>query len=140
MYIDPQEITTHLNAETIEAISDGDDTLLTAAIDAAVAEAKGYLSAYDSATEFAKEKPETGTDTRNALLVIFIKDMAVWHFINICNVNTDLKLRSKRYDDAKAWFSAVQKGEVKADLPALPSDNVTGIITSSSNDKRVNHY
>lgn len=51
MYISPTEITTHLGVEQIEAISDGDETMLTAAIDAATQEAKGYLKAYDIAAE-----------------------------------------------------------------------------------------
>lgn len=135
MYINPTEITTHLGAEQIEAISDGDETMLQASIDAAVAEAKGYLSNYDIATELAK----TGAD-RNALLMIFIKDIAVWHFINICNVNTSLEVRQDRYKTALAWLKAVQKGEVKPDLAEIPSDQQTAPITFSSNPKRENHY
>ncbi len=135
MYIIPEELTTHLGADQIEAISDGDSTMLQAAIDAAVAEAKGYLTAYDSAAELSK----SGTD-RNALLVIFIKDIAVWHFINICHVNTSLELRQDRYERAIAWLKAVQKGEVKPDLSELPTDRQAAIITYSSNTKRNNHY
>ena len=135
MYIIPEELTTHLGADQIEAISDGDNTMLQAAIDAAVSEAKGYLTAYDSAAEFSK----SGTD-RNALLVIFIKDIAVWHFVNICHVNTSLELRQDRYERAVSWLKAVQKGEVKPDLSELPTDQQAAIITYNSNTKRNNHY
>ena len=72
MYITTDEVTTHLNVETIEAISDGDSTMLQAAIDAAYVEVKSYLSAFDVASEFSK----TGAD-RNALLIVFVKDVAV---------------------------------------------------------------
>ncbi|MDX9747418.1 MAG: DUF1320 family protein [Paludibacter sp.] len=135
MYVLPAEITTHLGADQIEAISDGDDTMLQAAIDAAIAEAKGYLRAYDIAAELAK----VGA-ARNALLVIFVKDIAVWHFVNICHVNTSLELRQDRYERAVAWLKAVQKGEVKPDLAELEAENQTAIITYSSNTKRDNHY
>jgi phage gp36-like protein len=137
MYISPTELTTHLGAEQIEAISDGDETLLTAAIDAGTQEAKSYLKAYDIDAELAK----TGS-ARNALLMIFIKDIAVWHFINICHVNTSLELRQDRYKTALAWLKAVQKGEVLPDLPAIvdadgEANNLPYKVTS--NPKRTNH-
>lgn len=135
MYIQTNEITTHLGVEQIEAISDGDSTMIAAAIDAAVVEAKGYLSAFDIEAELAK----TGA-ARNALLVIFVKDIAVWHFVNICHVNTSMELRQDRYERAIAWLRAVQKGEVKPNLPELPTDQQAAIITFSSNPKRNNHY
>jgi len=136
-YITPDEITTHLGVEQIEAISDGDETMLTAAIDAATQEAKGYLKAYDIAAELAK----TGSQ-RNALLMIFIKDIAVWHFVNICNVNTSMELRQDRYERAIAWLKAVQKGEVLPDLPTIENNggeanNLPYKVTS--NPKRNNH-
>ena len=59
MYIEPNELTTHLGAEQIEAISDGDETMLQAAIDAAFVEAKSYLKAFDVAGEFAKTSHDT---------------------------------------------------------------------------------
>lgn len=135
MYISQNELSTHLHTEQIATIAQGDMTLVVAAIDAAIAEAKGYLTAYDIAAELAKAGGE-----RNALLVIFIKDIAVWHFINICNLNTSLELRQDRYNRAVAWLRQVQKGEVKVDLPALPDGEAAGVITFDSNTKRNNHY
>ena len=46
-FITPKELETHLYKENIEAISREDETILTAAIDAALQEAYGYLVAYD---------------------------------------------------------------------------------------------
>ena len=137
MYITPAEITSHLNVEQIEAISDGDETMLQAAIDGAMVESKGYLHAFDMDVELAK----TGTQ-RNALLIIFIKDIAVWHFINICNVSTDLVLREKRYDRAVSWLISVQKGNVMPDLPAKVDESGTDEnlpYKVTSNTKRNNH-
>lgn len=137
MYLLPQEITTHLGAHQIEAISDGDETMLLAAIDAAVQEAKSYLKAYDITAEMQAQGSE-----RNALLLIFIKDIAVWHFVNICNVNTRMELRQDRYERAVAWLKAVQRGEVLPDLPAIIDPN--GVDNKlpykvTSNNKRNNH-
>ena len=79
-FITPKELETHLYKENIEAISREDETILTAAIDAAVQEAYGYLGAYDRKKIF-----EATGSQRNALLLIFVKDIAVWHFVNLCD-------------------------------------------------------
>lgn len=134
-YVTIEEIKTHLYEEQVDVITSGDNTILQSAIDAAISEAKGYLRAFDIATEFSK----TG-DARNSLLIIFLKDIAVWHFVNICNVNTDLGLRMERYKRAIDWLKAVQKGDVVPDLEALPEDKQTGVILFNSNPKRDNHY
>jgi phage gp36-like protein len=137
-YISTDELKTHLYAENIDVIARSDDTIIQAAIEAAVVEAKGYLTAFDIKAEF--EKVKSDPDTRNALLLIFIKDIAVWHFVNLCNAGTDLQLRQDRYERAIDWLKSVQKGNVTPDLPALPDDTKTGLILFSSNQKRNNHF
>lgn len=133
MFITVEELNTHLYQEQIEAISGVDNAITTASIDGAVAEAKGYLHAYDTEAIFLA----TG-GARNALLVIFIKDIAVWHYINLANPGADLKTRQDRYKSAIAWLKSVQIGEV---VPDLPKPTETGSITYAwgSNKKRDNH-
>lgn len=135
MYITPNDISTHLYGEQVKAITGGDTEQLLHAIDAAIAEVRGYLTAYDIDAELAKEG-----DQRNPLLLIMTKDVVVWHFINICNVNTSLELRRDRYGRAIDWLKSVQKGEVSPNLPALPESDRTGIYIFNSNPKRNNHY
>lgn len=138
MFLTTEELTTHLYAENLETITGGDDAILAAAIDGAVAEAKGYLAAYDREAIFAA----VGTE-RNALLLIFVKDIAVWHFINLSNAGVSLELRQHRYDRAVAWLKAVQKGEISPDLPAAKNESGTetaGIIKFGSNSKRNQHF
>ncbi|HHT23161.1 MAG TPA: DUF1320 family protein [Bacteroidales bacterium] len=138
MFLTTEELTTHLYAENLEAITGGDDAILTAAIDGAVAEAKGYLAAYDRDTIFSA----TGSD-RSPLLLIFVKDIAVWHFINLSNAGISLELRQHRYDRAVAWLKAVQKGDISPDLPVAKDDTGTqtaGVIKFGSNPKRNQHF
>jgi len=132
-YILPAELTTHLGVEQIEAISDGDETMLAKAISAAIIQVTGYLSGYDVEAEFAK-----ASDQRNDLLVLWVKDIAVWHFINICNVNTSIELRAKRRDDAISDLRKIQKGEMVINLTAKTSES-TIPYKFSSNTKRNNH-
>lgn len=137
MFLTAEELKTHLYAENVNVISREDDTILTAAIDAATAEAKGYLAAYDREQIFV----QTG-NSRNALLLVFVKDIAVWHFINLCNAGTEIELRRHRYDRAIDWLKSVQKGDVSPDLPAMQDDAgaSTGIVIFGSNPKRNQHF
>lgn len=139
-FITPEELETHLYKENIEAISRKDGTILTAAIDAAIEEAYGYLGAYDRKRIFSA----TGS-RRNPLLLIFVKDIAVWHFVNLCNAGCDLELREKRYDRAVAWLRQVQKGETTANLPVIDNDgdgkpDTAGEYIYGSNPRRNQHF
>jgi phage gp36-like protein len=131
------ELKTHLYNENVDVISRSDDTIVQAAIDAAIAEAKGYLAAFDVTTVFAA----TGS-SRNALLLVFVKDIATWHFIVLCNAGVEMELRQDRYERAVAWLKAVQKGDIAPDLPAaIEADGETrGVIIFGSNTKREQHF
>jgi phage gp36-like protein len=139
MYLTADEIYTHLYEETIEAISGEDERLLLAAIKGAISEAKGYLHAYDISAIFAK----TGVD-RDDLLLIWLKDIAVWHYINIARPAVDFDVRERRYNAAIAWLKGVQKGDIVPDFPR-PVDPETNAETNStgiqfgSNPKRGNY-
>jgi len=138
MYLSKFEIGTHLYLDNIDVITRGDDTLVTAAIDAAISEAKGYLSAFDRAAIFAAVEA-----ARNALLLTFIKDIAAWHLLNLCNAGSDMKLRQDRYDRAVEWLKQVQKGNVSPDLPVITqADGTTAVpgTTYGSNTRREQHF
>jgi phage gp36-like protein len=137
-YLTQAELKTHIYGENVTAITRSDATIVTAAIDAAIAEAKGYLNAYDIATIFAA----TGT-ARNALLLVFVKDIAAWHLVVLSNAGVELQLRQDRYERAIAWLKAVQKGEIVPDLPEAVDDD--GLSTGEpilygSNTKRTQHF
>jgi phage gp36-like protein len=137
-YLTKSELKTHIYGENVTAITRSDDTIVAAAIDAAIAEAKGYLNAYDIATIFAA----AGT-SRNALLLVFVKDIAAWHLVVLSNAGVELQLRQDRYERAIAWLKAVQKGDIVPDLPKAEDEdgNTTGdTIIFGSNDKRTQHF
>lgn len=137
MFITKEDLYTHLRAENAELISRGDDGLIAAAIDGAVAEAKGYLGDYDTQAVF-----ETQGDQRNPLLLIFVKDMAVWHLINLSSNGTFYEVREKRYNRAVEWFKGVQKGDISPDLPRKTDEQgaPSKWIHSTSNPKRTTHF
>lgn len=139
-----KELYTHLYQENEETISRGDKTIPQAAIDAGIAEAKGYLvNRYDADKAFNA----TGSK-RNALLLTFVKDISVWHFVNLGNACVDMELRQLRYERAIDWLEKVQQGNVVADLPSKEADpdafpgknNPLGDIAFGSNPKRHQHF
>lgn len=135
MYIELTELATHMYDESIEAISGDDETILTAAIDGAISEAKGYLHKFNIADIFTA----TGSD-RNALLLIFVKDIAVWHYIALANPGIEYGKREKRYNAAIAWLKGVQAGMIVPDLPkAEIAEGEFAELAYGSNTKRDNH-
>lgn len=136
-FITIEDLRTHYYDEHANIITRDDDTIITAAIDGAIQEAKGYLGAYDREAVFAKVAEE-----RNALLLIFVKDIAVWHFINLSNAGTELSLRENRYNRAIDWLKSVQRGDVSPDLPKKEEDGkpTGGNIIFGSNAKKNQHF
>jgi len=133
MFLSKEEMKTHLYQEDVDVISRGDETLIIAAIDTAIQEAKGYLSAYDKELIFSATE-----ETRNVLLLTFIKDIAAWHFIVICNAGSEFKLRQDRYERAVSWLKSVQRGDISPDLP--PAVTEKGTIIFGSNPQRGQHF
>lgn len=141
-YLTLQELNTHLHDELVETITRGDYAIAESAIDAAMAEAKGYLTRFDTARIFTASGSK-----RNQLLLIFVKDIAVWHLINLCNAGNDLGFRQDRYERAIDWLKGVQRGDVSPDLPGREPEggkadkgDPIGPIAYGSNPKRCQHY
>lgn len=114
------------------------------AIQAAVAEAKSYLSRYDLMQLFGDDTtPETIADEH---LKNIVKDIACWYLVRLANPNIDMTLFRTIYEDAIKWLVLVQKGQAdpegwpyKPDDPDTDYDESAG-IQWSSNTKRRQHY
>lgn len=138
-FLTPEELYTHLYEEVIDEITRNDDAKAATAIDAAAEEARGYLTMYDTEAIFAA----TGNN-RNPILLLYIKDIAVWHFINLANPNVEMQLRQDRYEKAVKWLEKVQAGKTNPllPLPAAPQDGtpLENFLKWGSNKKRNNHF
>jgi hypothetical protein len=136
MFLTEEDFKTTLYDEIIDAISREDPTVLQACIDSAISQAKSYLHDYDTAAIFSAVKAD-----RHPLLLTFVKDIAVWHFLAPGNPCSDLKFREHRYDSAISWLRGVQKRDIAPDLPPAPaSDPTVGTIRLGSNWQRENHF
>lgn len=131
--------------EIIAEISRADTATVQAAIDAALDEAKGYLSRYDTAQILGTVSTNATVNDRN--LLSKLKDLFAWHFIALANPNIDYDATQQRYIMAiEKYFERVQSGKIVPEgwpykdtstLPAMPE----GLeVTYKSNPKRNNHF
>jgi phage gp36-like protein len=137
-YLTPSEINTHLYGEVNTENSRGDNTLLQAAMNAAIEEARGYLTAYDINAVFEREG-----DTRNPILLLYVKDITVWHYIQLANPSVDMQLRLERYEKAIKWLEKVQSGKTNPNLPypaVPPPDEPNNYMKWGSIYKRNNNF
>ena len=133
------DLKTHQYTEIIDEITRADDTIVDKAILRGEAEAKAYLNRFDIAAMFVT----TNTDE---FLRGLVKDLVCWHLIKLCNPNINLELFRTIYEDAKAMFKDIMKGNadpagwpLRADDADTPNDE-SGHIYASSNTRRNNHY
>lgn len=142
-YLVKADLASHLYSENIDEITRADDTKVTTAINAAIAEAKGYLSRYNVVKLFDDADADFVDDPA---LEDHVKSIAVWKLLRLCNVNIPLEVMRTNFEDAIAWLKDVQKGMVDPDGWPYKDDNAdTGYVEGStiqisSNDKRTNHF
>lgn len=123
MYLTAAELSSHLYPEVQQEIarSTTDTTLAESAIKAAIEEASSYLTHYDVAAVFNA----TGAN-RNAIILMYVKDIAVWHFINLSNAAVEWEMRESRYKLAKKFLMDVQKGDASPNLPLVTNNGELG--------------
>lgn len=142
-YLIPADLSTHLYGENVTEITRGDNTVSTRAIDAAVAEAKSYLTRYDLTKLF---DPAAIGYVADVNLQNKVKDLACWHLVKLSNPNINLELFRTGYEDAIKWLEKVQSGKADpAGWPYKDDDANTdypegGTVSMITNTKRSNHY
>lgn len=128
-----------IHSEILDSLTRGDSTVVEQCENDAIAEMKGYLSArYDVEAIFSK----TGSE-RNALVLMYAKDIAVYHMFCVHNPYKISKVRQDRYDRAMEWLKQVAQGNIMiADADRLP-DNTARDRSNfyiGSNGMRETHY
>lgn len=135
-FISKEDFTTHIYEDNINAISNEDDNKLDAAIKAAIRQVMRSLIRFDTSVIFAAtgEGKEIYTD-----LIMYVKDIAKWHFIAVCNVNIDLELAEKRYIQAVKELDKIKHEPAPEGWPLLEDTPPIGSIYVSSSPKRSNY-
>lgn len=134
-FIELSDYDSSIHAEILDALTRSDSTIVEQCENDAIAEMKGYLSAkYDVEKIFSA----TGTD-RNTLILMYAKDIAIYHVFCVHNPYKISKIRQDRYDRAMEWLKNVASGQILiADAPELDTDTQKKRATFSIISNRMN--
>ncbi|MBR1633047.1 MAG: DUF1320 family protein [Bacteroidales bacterium] len=115
MFLSADELKTTMYAHVIDEITEGDSSITGQAIEAAIEEARSYLSGrYDTERIFSAEGGQ-----RNAMILENVKVIVIWRIITICNAETIYEMWKERYDRVIDYFTKVAKGTIAPNLPLL---------------------
>ncbi len=126
------DLATHIYPEGMDVISRDDDTKVQDAIDSAILQASQYLARYDTAAIFATEDSEEKKLYAN--LVVYVKDIAKWHFIAVSNATVDLGLAEIRYTAALKELKDIREN-IQPGWPLLEEEVSDKPFRSGSNPK-----
>ena len=113
MYLNTEELTDGIHAESLTAITRGDNSKATQAIEDAMAMVRSYICVrYDIEAEYAK----TGA-ARDSMTLKLVRDIAIYYCYEGSSPVNMPETREKAYDDAIAFLKSVQAE--KAAMPGL---------------------
>lgn len=142
-YLLAGDLDTHIYASNRDEITRGDNTIVYEAIDAAVSEAKSYLSRFDLVKIFGNG--DTEPQYINPGLKQKVKDLAHWHLVTLANPNIAIDIARMKYEDAIRWFEKIGERKLNPGFPMPANDpatdsNESESIEWNSEAKRQNHY
>lgn len=119
MFLTDDDYKVVVGDRALDVITQTDSTNRQTAEREAIEEISGYLRpTYDTDTIFAAEG-----DDRNAQIVMYAVDIAIYHLISWLPNKMGYEIRKERYDRAIAWLVQVAKGTVVPDLPIATDEN-----------------
>ena len=132
MFLDKPDYKTSINTSVIDSITGGDDAILDALSAEAVEEMKSYLnSRYEVQVLF-----DAGGDDRNKTLMMYAKDIALYHLYSINTLSSMPQTRLDRYKKALSWLQDVSEQKINPEGLQL---NNKSFVKTGGNEKRINH-
>lgn len=132
MFLEKEDYTTSIKLAVIDSMTGGSDDILNAISNEAVEELKSYLnSRFEVQVIF-----DAAGDERNKTLMMYAKDIALYHLYSINSLSSIPQTRINRYNKAIQWLEQVS--EQKINPEGLPL-NAKSFIKTGSNEKRINH-
>jgi hypothetical protein len=133
MFVNPQDFESHLYEEAQKTISRNDTSKILQVLQLAEQVVGRYLSAYNTTVIFASVDAEKA---KYQEIIMYLKDIAKWHFIAICNVSVDLELAESRYKFAIKELEKIQAGKtILAGYPIIENSVATKSFSSGSSPK-----
>lgn len=137
-FITKEDYPSSIRTEFIERVTREDENILEIVENQAIAEMRGYLSnRYDCDKAFS-----TTGDERHNLLLMFAKDIAIYH---LCSIREGLMTQTRidRYERAVEWLKGVKSGDITIEgLDRIPEDDNadSSEFQMRSDRKRINHF
>lgn len=139
MFLTKTDLQSALYTYQIEQISEGDDSIVYQAINAAVEMVKSYLSP-SAKKEWLDGRPlydvnaifsATGTD-RNPLILSHCVSVATWFFVELSNPDVRYDDVQNRYDRAVSYLKQLSRGEVViSSLPVLAAEDTAELANNT---------
>lgn len=110
-----------IHAEILDALVRTNEATIETCEDAAIMEMKAYLNKrYDVNAIFSKRG-----DERHALILMYAKDIAVYHMFCVHNPYKMSSIRKDRYERALTWLKAVAEQDINIDgADMLPTEEI----------------
>lgn len=134
MFIEKADLGSVLYEYQLDEITEGDDNLVSQACNAAIEEAKSYLTPNANSRQWLDGRllydveaifSATGND-RHSLVVQHCCTLAKWYVAELCNADFIYEKARERYDRAIKWFDNVARGTINVStLPQLVRDETT---------------
>lgn len=137
MFLNAQELNTHLYDYQLHAITEQDTSITLSAISSAIAEVKSYLATrYDVEAIFFAE----GED-RDPLILDMVKTIAAFRIIKLANVDVYYEKYKELYKDTISYLTKVAEGNLVLNLPIIKTESgeIAGSVYITSNPK-FQHY
>jgi hypothetical protein len=133
-FLEKSDLTSIINADDLDAITEGEDSIITGAINAAIDRAKKYLSRFDTDALFNA----TG-DARDFDLLEICKSLAMPIICKSAAPNQNIKDIKKAATDAKRDLEKMQDGTIPTGWPLKSDPKISTFFHVVSNPKRRNN-
>lgn len=133
MFLKKEDLGSSMYGYQIEQITEGDDTRIDIALQAAEEEVRSYLTQnykkqwQDGRLQYDAEAILTAVDEeRNQLLVKMTVVIAKYWIIELCNADLIYEQAKERYDRAIKWLKDLASGDVNlSTLPLINTEETT---------------
>ena len=137
-FLTQAELVTKSHAEIIEAITEGDDTIVPIIINECIAHMKGYFSArFDVAAIFAEPSE---TVTRDPVVLKMLKNLVIYEIYSLHNPQMMTKIVEENHKLAIEWLKSVQSQKINPNLPVVSSTDPVTYMESGGNARRASYY
>jgi len=126
-----------IKGNLLDQITEFDDDHIKRAIELAIEQMKGYLSArYDVDAIFDEDQDP---EDRNPVIVAYCIDIALYHLYRLLPSHKVPDMRTDRYYEAKEWLEGVMECKINPPNLPVPDSGDKNYIKFGGNDKRDNH-